>query len=433
MSDVVYLGPSLSTDEALARLPGALVLPPVEHGDLLRLDVGPGDRVLIVDGLFLQSAPVRHKEILHLIERGVTVAGSSSMGALRAAELWQFGMRGVGQVYQMYRDGTITGDDEVAIVHGPAEEGYRALSEPLVNIRVALRSAHAAGVIDAERMATLTEAARALPFRARGYRALSRVDGAADFLEWLRAHPSNAKAEDARLLLSLARADALQPFGPGDLAPTHVHTRLMDGWRARHGGVPVGDRFVSDTAAITAIMLFHPDFPAEHRQAVLAAKVGPAQTEARALELAHANGLRADRLPEPSWLAPHESDLDADERILRLMVRMFGAVQPRHLGHPMLPETLADQATLTRARAFARKAARLTDQLPRPDPHRPVRRHRFRAAAVDQHFATAWNCPVEQVEAHYWDRGFADADSFYAAAEPMTAYLRLLGPPRFDR
>ena len=220
MSDVVYLGPSLPADEAKGLLPGVRVLPPVEHGDLLRLDAGPGDRVLIVDGLFLQSAPVRHKEILHLLERGVTVAGSSSMGALRAAEMWQFGMRGVGQVFQMYRDGTITGDDEVAIVHGPAEEGYRALSEPLVNIRVALRSAQAAGVIDTERMAMLADAARALAFRARGYRALSQVDGAVPFLEWLHANPSNAKADDARLLLSLAEAGALRPPGPDDLTPT---------------------------------------------------------------------------------------------------------------------------------------------------------------------------------------------------------------------
>src|SRR4051794_30849116 len=137
----VYIGPSLPADEVRVLLPGARILPPVRHGDLLALDARRGDRVLIIDGFFLHVAPVRHREILHLLDRGVMVAGASSMGALRAAELWRFGMRGVGEVFRLYRDGVVTGDDEVAIVHGPAEEGHRALSEPLVNIRVALRTA----------------------------------------------------------------------------------------------------------------------------------------------------------------------------------------------------------------------------------------------------------------------------------------------------
>ena len=78
------------------------------------------------------------------------MAGSSSMGALRAAELWPYGMRGVGEVFRLYRDLVVTGDDEVAVIHCSADDGYRALSEPLVNIRIALREAHEAGAITAD-------------------------------------------------------------------------------------------------------------------------------------------------------------------------------------------------------------------------------------------------------------------------------------------
>src|SRR5689334_13338594 len=116
----VFIGPSLAAPEVTEILPSAHVLPPVALGDLQRLEIAPGDRVLIVDGFFLQTAPVRHRDILELLSRGVIVAGSSSMGALRAAELWRFGMRGFGQIFRLYRDGEVTGDDEVAVVHAPA-------------------------------------------------------------------------------------------------------------------------------------------------------------------------------------------------------------------------------------------------------------------------------------------------------------------------
>src|ERR1700677_2021218 len=124
-TDYVFVGPSLPAPEVARLLPGCQVLPPVRHGDLLRLRPAAGDRVLIIDGLFLQSAPVRHKEILLLLSQGVTVAGSSSMGALRAAELWPYGMRGVGEVFRLHRDLIVTGDDEVAVIHCYDDERYR--------------------------------------------------------------------------------------------------------------------------------------------------------------------------------------------------------------------------------------------------------------------------------------------------------------------
>ncbi|WP_442815024.1 TfuA-like protein [Streptomyces sp. NBC_01775] len=97
----------MTVREVSRILPTALRYPPVRHGDLLASHACPGDLVLVIDGVFHSAAPVRHKEILWLLARGVAVAGAASMGALRAAELYPYGMRGVGRIFAMYQEGTI--------------------------------------------------------------------------------------------------------------------------------------------------------------------------------------------------------------------------------------------------------------------------------------------------------------------------------------
>ena len=70
MTAHIFVGPTLAGQDVLDILPGAVVHPPVAHGDLLRLDLVLGDVVVIVDGYYHQSAPVRHKEILALLAEG---------------------------------------------------------------------------------------------------------------------------------------------------------------------------------------------------------------------------------------------------------------------------------------------------------------------------------------------------------------------------
>ena len=67
---------------------------------------------------------VWHKEILWAMAQGIHVFGAASIGALRAAELDAFGMRGIGRIYEAFRDGVLEDDDEVAVLHGPEELGY---------------------------------------------------------------------------------------------------------------------------------------------------------------------------------------------------------------------------------------------------------------------------------------------------------------------
>src|SRR5262249_22679622 len=119
----VFLGPTLPVGRARELL-DAVYLPPVQQGDVLRL-LGRAPRVIgIVDGYFDTVPAVWHKEILLAMAEGVHVFGAASMGALRAAELHPFGMVGVGRVFECYRDGVLTADDEVAVAHGPGDTGY---------------------------------------------------------------------------------------------------------------------------------------------------------------------------------------------------------------------------------------------------------------------------------------------------------------------
>ncbi len=129
MSEIyVFLGPTLAEKDAKAEL-DAVYLPPASAGDVYRLWRRRPRVIGIVDGYFDRVPAVWHKEIMWTMERGVHVFGGASMGALRAAELETFGMRGVGWVYRAFRKGTLDRDDEVAVRHGAAEDGYREHGE----------------------------------------------------------------------------------------------------------------------------------------------------------------------------------------------------------------------------------------------------------------------------------------------------------------
>ncbi|MGW3461832.1 TfuA-like protein [Streptomyces olivaceoviridis] len=235
----VFLGPSLPVDEARDVL-DAHYLPPVSCGDItdLVLDREPPDVIAIVDGLFEQVPAVWHKEILFALSRGVRVFGSSSMGALRAAELHSFGMEGVGGVFEAFRDGRYTDDDEVTIVHAPAENGYRPLSEAMVNLRLGLAGARDAGHLGARTHDRLVALAKGTFYPDRSWPRLlqdgRRLGLPAAELDALRAYvrdtAPDAKAGDARALLARVRQvldEGCTPFrAEFDFEPTYYWEKL---------------------------------------------------------------------------------------------------------------------------------------------------------------------------------------------------------------
>jgi hypothetical protein len=164
----VFLGPSMPEDEARALLPDAVFHPPAQQGDLLAcVNQGNATVIGLIDGTFHQNLSVWHNEVCYLLSRGITIYGASSMGALRAAETYPYGMVGVGEIFRWYRDGVISGDDEVALLHGDAASGFQPLSLPLVNIRASVRAAIAGGQLDAAAGAKLIEIAQSIYYPRR--------------------------------------------------------------------------------------------------------------------------------------------------------------------------------------------------------------------------------------------------------------------------
>lgn len=207
---VVFAGPSIdeaSVHEALGGRP-ARVLPPAAHGDLYRAWRRRPDAIVLIDGYFGDVAAVWHKEILWALSEGTPVLGGASIGALRAAELQDFGMVGVGEIFEAYRDGRLVADDEVALAHGDACSGYRALSEPLVNIRATLRRATTEGVIGDGTAQKVLEVARGLHYTDRSFQSvLALISDTTDtdrLRAWLPHGRVNQKAVDAKATLRAA-------------------------------------------------------------------------------------------------------------------------------------------------------------------------------------------------------------------------------------
>lgn len=208
LKSIVFLGPSMRISEARQILENAEFRPPVSQGDVYRATLQQVDTIGIIDGYFDGVPSVWHKEILSAIDRGISVYGAASMGALRAAELEAFGMIGVGTVFEWYRDGLLEDDDEVAVLHGPQEWGYLAVTEPMVNIRATLEEAMLQNVISRVDGNILLGMAKSLNFRDRTYQnAVRGAMGAISpgsitrFTDWLSENKINKKRDDAILML----------------------------------------------------------------------------------------------------------------------------------------------------------------------------------------------------------------------------------------
>lgn len=206
---IVFLGPSLDRKTA-EKILSADYRVPAKRGDLLAAAEEGATIIGLIDGVFHQESAVAHREILTAVKKDIRVVGSSSMGALRAAEMDTLGMVGIGEIYRMYKSGELESDDEVALVFDPSSG--LALSEPLINIRFSLKRAQEEGIIDAAVHDTLLAAARSLFYPKRTYRAVMTAAGEAldgvtreRFREWVSANACDQKREDAVAALEYIR------------------------------------------------------------------------------------------------------------------------------------------------------------------------------------------------------------------------------------
>jgi hypothetical protein len=255
LTAVVFVGPSFAA-AGCAVATEFMLQPPAGQGDVYRAVEALRPRAIgIVDGYFEGVPSVWHKEVLWAIAKGVAVYGSASIGALRAAELHAWGMVGVGEIFEAYRDGILEADDEVALLHGPEETGFLALTEPLVNVRWTCRAAEAAGVITTCEATAIVAAAQSIFYKTRTWReifAKAREAGVPEdtiamFETWLPQGRVDQKSRDALAMIERMRADLGTPAVKGsatDFEPTFLWERAVAGWtpRASSGGPPARNR-----------------------------------------------------------------------------------------------------------------------------------------------------------------------------------------------
>ncbi|OAP38557.1 TfuA domain-containing protein [Sinorhizobium glycinis] len=208
---LVFLGPTLRLAEAEAAL-DAIYLQPATQGDILLAAHAFHPRAMVlIDGQFEDRPAVRHKEILWAMAQGIVMIGAASMGALRAAELGDFGMIGVGLIYRWYRRlrfassphaaayPALAPDNAVAVHSAPPELGFLPLTDSLVDLQRTFSALMRRDVITPAERERLTTIARNLNFRERTF---ATVLGAAGW-------PKERMQELRREVVGQKRLDAL--------------------------------------------------------------------------------------------------------------------------------------------------------------------------------------------------------------------------------
>ncbi len=241
MTVVVFTGPTLAAREA-RQLLRAQFRPPAACGDVYRAACRKPTAIGLIDGFFETRPAVWHKEILWAMAQGIPVYGSASMGAMRAAELQPYGMRGVGRIFEAFCSGTLEDDDEVAVAHGPRELGFRPLSDAMVNIRATLERAASECVIKPRSAERLVQAAKARFYRDRSFAdllqrarrlGLPRTE-IVSLANWLPRGEVNQKRADALEMLQVIMRDIRPGLTPQPVTYRFPHTQAWDAFLVEH-------------------------------------------------------------------------------------------------------------------------------------------------------------------------------------------------------
>lgn len=207
---IVYLGPTLSREEAIKIL-DADYRDPAKKGDFLMLSRDSDEKKYVgfVDGVFLHDYPPSPIEVYHLATRkNIELIGASSLGALRAVELEKFGMKGIGKIFQLYKNGIINADDEVAVTF--VQENNILQSEAMIDIRFNLFLAYKKGIITNQTKKRFAKIAKNIYFPFRNYEDIIKLthqqfpsiyNELESFRSYIQKNRDSLKARDAIKLL----------------------------------------------------------------------------------------------------------------------------------------------------------------------------------------------------------------------------------------
>lgn len=221
MKIIIFGGLTVNEKEVKDILNGARYMPPAKHADVISAvqNYNP-DVIGIIDGVIHSELSVWHKEILFALDKGIRVYGAGGMGAIRAAELHNFGMTGIGKVFDFYKNGEIEDDDEVFVKFERQNGRFVCLSEPMVNLRATFKQALSKKIIDASAYERFVKIAKSLHYTERSFGEVYRVaieEGLSDIvIEKMKCFSGqfrvNITKQDAlEMLMEIAR------LSPGDL------------------------------------------------------------------------------------------------------------------------------------------------------------------------------------------------------------------------
>jgi hypothetical protein len=207
---IVYLGPTLNREEA-SKILDADYRDPAKKGDFLRLSLTSDEKKYVgfIDGVFLHDYPPSPIEVYHLATRkNIELIGASSLGALRAVELEKFGMKGIGKIFQLFKNGILNADDEVAVTF--VRDKNILQSEALIDIRFNLFLAYKKGIITKQTKKRFVKIAKNVYFPFRNYDDIIKLtqeqfpsihDELESFRDYILKNRDSLKARDARKLL----------------------------------------------------------------------------------------------------------------------------------------------------------------------------------------------------------------------------------------
>ncbi len=435
---ILFIGPSLPERDPGERS-GFERRPPAAQGDVYRAALEKPRTIGIVDGYFHGVPAVWHKEILWAMTRGIHVFGAASMGALRAAELHPFGMRGVGRIFEAYRDGALIDDDEVALTHGPEDLGYPGLSEPMVNIRATLDAAVLEGIVTEATRIEFLALAKAQYYQSRTWETvLGAAEGKAVQCEdmaalraWLPAGSIDQKRQDARELIT-----AMVHLLDGDPAPmqpdfafewTEMWANAV--WLDERPGTPGGVGGDFDERVLDELRLLGARYFELQERALLRAfaegEISPSDTPPDCKDILmrinvfrRANGL-VRRSDLEAWVAAAGSDMAAFERMMAEDAAIRMAAQNNAV---RLATRIADQLRL--CGAYARLAARARDKAERLKGRKSS--NSPRQLLLERHFQRL-DCDLpDDIDVHAAELGLPSTGEFYRLLQNEDIYLKMM-------
>jgi hypothetical protein len=486
-----FVGPSISPGEfraACAAIDADVVVrPPAQQGDFLRLLSDLPDVIGLIDGFFFQVPAVLHKEILVAMEHGARVLGASSLGALRAAELDAFGMEGIGEVYRLYRDGVIDGDDEVAVLHAEEDDAFRPLTQSMVNLRHNVARALARGVVSVPTAAAVLRRAKRLGFVDRTHAAMLDPVGLEQVTagelsrlgQFLRHDAVDLKRDDALALVRIV-SDRLgwgRSWPAGRIVGVS-RTTYLHRYQQEYVGHTVEGEYIPESLVVGYYKVYAPAFPdlfrriAERCLAVDEAHHRGLSAAAPDVLLAGFNPLRTLSSVEERQRWLRRQHLAHDELVACLterdleqrLVRLYRALHPELRGRSALRRRIvADVATrwgvseqaltgpllmrpglpwdgpLLRAMKLCGEfgpALQVAARIQRFSAEASRRLGFLQPAAVPEAilrrwFTTRWGIDELSVDVAIAQRGFSNVVDFVELAGPVYMYERF-GQPRSD-